>query len=423
MSPFKSMNGVLLFLGVVMPVSLTYLALGSDTYSNMLALSCGVTAFCLMAINLFLATRPPFIERWIGGLDQLYFTHKWIGISVLILIFAHNFVGMDLGGDVITRGTANLAAEVAEFVFPVLVVLLSISFLKRLPKLSFEIPYQIWRWSHRLVGVIFMVLVFHQFFVKAPIEANSVLSSYLQWAALIGVASFLYTQFGAILRRRGFVVSRVEKHPAATIVEAEPKGRGIKARPGNFAFISVGRKGLREPHPFTISQVKDDGTVQFSIRGLGDFTKKLRDGIQTGDSIRIEGGYGRFDFTHGSDKQIWVAGGIGVTPFLAFADTIKAENIRDIHMVYCVRSGQEAVGLDRIKAAAARSPKFQFTLFESASGGRFNAEKLIALSSVDPATASLWFCGPAPMRVGLQDGLKAAGKNPKGVHYEKFEFR
>lgn len=417
------MNIVLFFLGVLLPVTLTYLALGSDTYSNMLALSAGVSAFCLMALNLFLATRPPLIERWIGGLDKLYFSHKWIGISVLVLIFVHHFVGMDLGGDVISRGTARLAAEVAETVFPFLVVLLSISFVKRLPKLPYEIPYQLWRWSHRLVGVIFFALVFHQFFVKAPIEANTILSSYLQIAALVGILSFLYTQFGAILRRRSFVVSGVEKHPAATIVEASPKGRKINARPGNFAFISVSRKGLREPHPFTISQVNDDGTLQFSIRGLGDFTRRLRENIQNGDTIRVEGGYGRFDYTRGSDQQIWVAGGIGVTPFLAFVDSIQDSNSRDIHMFYCVKSKEEAVGLDRIIAASDRNPRFKFTLFESQSDGRFDAAKLTALTHIDPTKASLWFCGPTPMRTALVAGLKAAGKSPKGVHYEKFEFR
>lgn len=416
-------NLILLFFSVLVPVLLTYLALGSDTYSNMLALSCGVSAFCLMATNQFLATRPPLIERWMGGLDQLYFAHKWIGISILILISGHNFIGMDLGGDVVTRGTANLAAEVAEFVFPVLVVLLSISFIKRVPKLPFEIPYQFWRFSHRFLGVIFIVLVFHQFFVKAPIETNSVLSTYLQFAALIGVASFLYTQFGAFFRRRRFVVSKVERHPAATIVEATSKGRGIRPKPGNFAFISVGRKGLREPHPFTISQVKDDGTLQFSIRGLGDFTRHLRNAISEGDTIKIEGGYGRFDYTRGGDRQVWVAGGIGVTPFLAFVDTITQSNARDIHLFYCVRNEEEAVGLDRIKAAALRSPKFNFTLFESKRDGRFGADQLIEISSVDPADASFWFCGPSPMRLAIEAGLHKAGKSPKGVHFEKFEFR
>lgn len=417
-------NAGLILVSAVIPAYLTYDALASNTTTNIIALSCGVVAFCLMATNLLLATRPPIIERLMGGLDQVYFAHKWIGISTLILAVGHETIGMDLDGSILTKETATLAKDVAEFVFPILIVLLCISFIKRIPKLPFEIPYQFWRMSHRVLGLVFMALAFHQFFVRAPIEATSLLSSYLQLAAIIGVASFLYTQFIAFFRRRRYEISSVVKHPAATIIEAQPKSKiRIKPRPGNFAFISIKRSGLREPHPFTISQARDDGTIQFSIRGLGDFTKYLRDNVQVGDAMTIEGGYGKFDYRLGSTQQIWVAGGIGVTPFLAFCDSITEENNKRIHLYYCVGKEEEAVSLERIKAAANRSEKFTFTLFISANDGRFSASQIIENSPVDPSSASLWFCGPGPMREAIVGDLKKAGKSPEGVHYEKFEFR
>lgn len=417
-------NAGLFLVSAVIPAYLTYDALASNTASNIIALSCGVVAFCLMATNLFLATRPPIIERLMGGLDQVYFAHKWIGISTLVLAIGHETIGMNLDGSVLTRGTAALAKEVAEYAFPVLIVLLVISFVKRIPKIPFEIPYQFWRMSHRLLGLVFIALAFHQFFVRAPIEANSLLSSYLQFAAIIGILSFIYMQAIAFLRRRKYEISSVVKHPAATIIEAQPKSKiKIKPRPGNFAFISIKRSGLKEPHPFTISQARDDGTIQFSIRGLGDFTRYLRDNVQVGDAMTIEGGYGKFDYRLGSSQQIWVAGGIGVTPFLAFCDSVTEDNTRRIHLFYCVGKEEEAVSLERIKAAAERSDKFTFTLFVSANDGRFSANHIIENSPVDPSSASLWFCGPGPMREAIVGDLKKAGKSPEGVHYEKFEFR
>lgn len=417
-------NVFLAFISVILPAFLTYVALASNTTSNTIALSCGVVAFCLMATNLFLATRPPIIERIMGGLDQVYFAHKWIGISTLVLVIAHKAIGMNLDGTILTRETASLAKEVAEFVFPILIVLLSISFIKRIPKLPFEIPYQFWRMGHRLLGIVFMALVFHQFFVRAPIEANSLLSNYLQLAAVIGVFSFLYTQLGAIFRRRKYQISFIEKHPAATIIEAKPKGSfKIKSHPGNFAFLSIARKGLREPHPFTISQAREDGTIQFSIRGLGDFTKYMRDNVQAGDAATIEGGYGRFDYRRDTNQQIWVGGGIGITPFLAFCDSIQNDNQRKIHLYYCVGKAEEAVGLKRIEAAAERSKNFSYTLYVSANEGRFSAKHIVENSPIDISSSSLWFCGPGPMREAIVVDLKKAGKSPKGVHYEKFEFR
>jgi predicted ferric reductase len=416
---------IILFLaGVVIPATLTYLAVAPDVLPNHLAMACGVVAYCLMSLNLFLATRPIIIEKWIGGLDQLYFSHKWIGISVFVLIFGHKFIGIDIEGLELTRDTSRIAKEVAEFTFPILVVLLLLSIAKRIPKLQYEIPYQYWRISHRLIGIVFLAFTFHQFFIKSPIEDASILYYYLQFAALVGVLSFMYTQLFVLFRRRKYEITSVDILPAATIIEAKPKSnRIIKTQPGNFAFISISRKGLGEPHPFTISQSREDGTLQFCIRGLGDFTKKIRDTVKTGDPISVEGGYGRFDFRRSKNDQIWVAGGIGITPFLAFADSLTDDCARRIHLYYCVKKEEEAVGLERLKAAAARFSKFDYTLFISERDGRFSSENIISNSNVDPANSTFWFCGPSPMRKSILSGLKKAGRKPLGVHYEKFEFR
>jgi predicted ferric reductase len=41
----------------------------------------------------------------------------------------------------------------------------------------------------------------------------------------------------------------------------------------------------------------------------------------------------------------------------------------------------------------------------------------------DVSKASLWFCGPPPLRVALEKGLKQSGTRPRSVHFERFEFR
>ncbi len=43
--------------------------------------------------------------------------------------------------------------------------------------------------------------------------------------------------------------------------------------------------------------------------------------LRTGTRVQVEGPYGRFDFRKGGARQIWLAGGIGITPFLAWAES------------------------------------------------------------------------------------------------------
>ena len=422
-----------------MPSGLILLEGGPLTAQTALALCAGVTAFSLMAINLFLATRPVLVEAALGGLDRVYLTHKWTGIAALAAAVLHQGLDMTFEGDIVTVDLAKLAVDAAETAFPLLVALVLVSWIKRLPPRVTAplasvpllarwrnrdlLPYALWRWSHRVLGILFLVFCYHQFFVIVPFKANAQVSAYLNVMAALGLVSFLYTQFGAPLRPRRYEVTRVEHLPAATVIEAKPLGRPLKPRPGAFAVISVARAGLREPHPFTISGTLPDGGLQFSIRALGDYTTRLRDTVAVGDRMTIEGGYGRFDHRRGGARQIWLAGGIGITPFLAAAEALPDDWSGQIVLVHSVRNAEDAVGANRLRAVAARLDGFTYHLHDSATSGRLTGARIIALLPFQLRKAEMWFCGPAALRTALEKQFRAEDQTPRRIHFERFEFR
>ena len=57
------------------------------------------TAMVLMAVALFISTRPRYLESFFGGLDKMYQSHKKAALASLLLIVAH-FLVMPLGGSV-----------------------------------------------------------------------------------------------------------------------------------------------------------------------------------------------------------------------------------------------------------------------------------------------------------------------------------
>ena len=380
-------------------------------------------AFTGMAIAQFMATRPPLVERLFGGLDRIYRMHRRVGIAVLALILVHYVLTPDFKGLALTAGLNELAASAGEYAFYGLVFLLVLSIVKIIPKTKIEIPYHVWRLTHRFIGLLFILVAFHQAFIKRPYDGTVMLATYLNIFAVIGMASYLYTQLFPWLRTRTYEVFNIERHEGATIVSARPVGRPLKAKAGQFGFFRVNKPGLREPHPFTIAGMEEGGTVRFAIKPLGDYTRALRDGLAVGDRLKLEGGYGQFNHRRGGKKQIWLAGGIGVTPFLAMAGRLKGDEGQDIHMIYCVRDRGEAIGLDIFAAQAEKLANFSFTLHDSKADGRLDAAKLAASSRVDPAGADLWFCGPPMLRKAIEKGLKEIGKSPRRVEYEQFEFR
>jgi predicted ferric reductase len=395
---------------------------GLATWGSLAASS---TAFVAMALNQYLAARPRYLEPMFGGLDRMYHFHRQLGMLALVLILVHYYVTPDFQGRQLTSGLNALAKQAGEWGFYGLVALIAFSLVKKIPFTKFEVPYHLWRQSHRLIGVMFILIAFHQFFIKRPPQftATSLLANYLLFFAALGIGSFLWTQFGAFTRRRTYTVSAINRLPAATVIDARPLNWAINARPGQFGFLKSDRRGLGEPHPFTIAGRKDDGSVRFAIKPLGDYTARLRERLEPGDRLYVEGGYGRFQHTRGGKKQLWLAGGIGITPFLAMAASLKPDEKRQIHLVHCVRDATEAVDAEMLAAKAAEVGSFSFQLFDSAASGRIDAEKLCAGAPFDLHGADLWFCGPPPLREAIVAGLRKLGKRLARIEYERFEFR
>lgn len=84
---------------------------------------------------------------------------------------------------------------------------------------------------------------------------------------------------------------------------------------GQFAFVNF--DDPEDAHPFTISSAwADDGLLTFTIKGLGDYTRALATSL-VGQGVVVEGPYGRFNFLGDHRLQIWIGGGVGITPFIA----------------------------------------------------------------------------------------------------------
>ncbi|WP_461425985.1 ferredoxin reductase family protein [Gymnodinialimonas sp.] len=403
---------------------MTFASAGHETAPNLAALLAGTIAFSLMTANVVLATRLRVLEQWIGGLDRVYEVHKWTGALVLGLIVAHTQIGFEQIEGVLPPGSlSETAVEVGELALYPFIALLLLSLIKRIPKVPFEIPYNIWRWSHRLIGVIFMMLAFHQLFVKVPFGPSDLISQWMIAMAAVGLLALIWTWIQNPLRTRGFTVSEVEQLPGATRVLATPTGRGLRVKPGQFAFFAAKKSGLREPHPFTVSGTGEGGTIEFSIRPLGDFTRRLRDKLAVGDKLSIQGGYGTFRPQDARMPQLWVAGGIGITPFLAAAEALAPDMEGEITLIHAVPSQSAAVGADRLRDVERRVPGFSYHLHASDTASRLTGAIVLDHLPFDLSQADMWFCGPAPLRKALQSQFKAAGKSPRRIHFERFEFR
>lgn len=131
-----------------------------------------------------------------------------------------------------------------------------------------------------------------------------------------------------------------------------PLATPIRYKPGQFLFIRFpGVKGLSWQHPFSISGTTLSNNLRLSIKALGDHTRRMHRLLEPGTKVEIEGAFGRFSYTSGGKRQLWIAGGIGITPFLSWICSFDDNFNREVDLFYTVSRAEEFLHLEELKAA------------------------------------------------------------------------
>lgn len=402
----------------------------------------GILAMACMSLTMTLALRPRWPEGWLGGLDKMYRLHKWFGIGGLVLAVLHWawtqspgwLVGLGWlepgrrpqrapGGSAIQQWLGSLrgtAEQLGEWAFYAAVLLIAVALIRR-------IPYRLFQKTHRLIALAWLALVFHAAvllnFASWPSALGGVLAVLMAAGAVAAMVALL-GRVGAGRRVQGRI-ARLHDHPGLRVMEGEidlPRGwPGHKA--GQFAFVTADR--TEGAHPYTIASAWDGAQPRITViaKELGDWTRRLRATLRVGQPVQVEGPYGCFTFDDGRPRQIWIGGGIGITPFiarmkhLAMQPSTRAQQIDLFHTT----TDHEEDAMRRLTADA-RAAGVTLHVLVDARDGRLTGDRLRAMVP-GWRDASVWFCGPAGFGRVLRDDLRGHGLPAGRFHQEVFALR
>lgn len=399
----------------------------------------GIVAMGVMSVSLLLALRSVTFEPYVGGLDKSYRLHRWLGIAGLVMAIGHWLLIEGPGWLVALgvmappararaprRAPADVslmhtlqgpARSIGQWCFYAAVILIVLALLK-------WFPYRYFLKTHRLLAIVFLALVFHSVVLLKAAYWTHVISYLI--AALMAAGSFaaIFILVRGVGRTRQAVgeIERVTTHQDGEILGVSVclKDRWVPHEAGQFAF--VGFNDGEGPHPFTISSAwKGDGRLTFLIKGLGDYTRRLRSTLTPGSLVTVEGPYGRFTFSGRGERQIWISAGIGITPFISRMQQLSAWPDRrtiDLFHTTAERDDQPIEQLRRLAAAA----NVRLHLWVSAEEGRLTAAQ-IRHDLPDWKSADIWFCGPVAFGKDLRKDFVGAGLPPSAFHEELFHLR
>jgi predicted ferric reductase len=384
----------------------------------------GMIAITLMSFLLVLVVHPRWIEQRLGGLDKLYKQHKYAGISaggcVLLHWFATksphllaslNLLPMSAPHKHSVAPLRGIMLEFGEIAFYGMVLFLIFSLVKAVPYRNFKV-------LHKTGAILALFALIHSAYLIAPHLKVSLFGISVLAVCLLGAIATLISLSGRIGKSKkypGQLLSFTPLNESTLAVDISVDRQFAKDyQPGKFALVSF--EAHEGAHPFTIVNYDPRHSVlTFAIKSLGDYTQTLKDTLQVGMPVTVEGPYGRFVFQAQTELPIyWVAGGIGITPFISWLNSLSEEHNQfpNIHLIYCVRQASEILFKQQLQQLCSKT-NIKLTIIQGDKQGHLDVQSI-----KESSAAQYWFCGPVTMRNML---IKALGRDR--VHYENFEFR
>lgn len=131
--------------------------------------------------------------------------------------------------------------------------------------------------------------------------------------------------------------------------------------------------------------------------------------------------HGHFDRSRGTNRQVWIAGGIGVTPFLGWLRSLDGPLDQRVDLFYSTDHASPFG--DEILHVAEGNDSLRVHLIDTSVSGFLTTDQIMAHVDEPPDTLSVFMCGPEPMLHAFHDGFKEAGVPGRHIHREYFDWR
>ena len=369
-------------------------------------------AYTSMALSLILAGRFEIVDKLLGGADKSYLVHRYFGYASLSASLIHWGTGDDAFNAIIPS-LADSAGDLGEFAIACLIALVTISIFKL-------IPYQWWKKSHLLMGPLFILIALHVFFSASPIIAFSPFWWVLAGLTIVAIVAWFKTLLKSVNAPIKAKVISVTKTDRAIDFELQHES-SLSWKPGQFAQLSINKPNLTEQHPFSFASSCHSDKVRFIVNQTGDYTRHLYNNLQAGDEVlihRVAGGFTP-QVKQNRNRQIWIAAGSGITPFLAALDTLEADNFSSIDLIYNPGKGFEKHLSQALEDIQHQLPQLTLTLLKN---GEYLSQQHFNNLTEGWEHADMYLCGPQKMKQSAQQiwrNNRAKGK----IHTEFYDFR
>lgn len=424
----------LYLLVVLAPLGLVLLAPGPPPrpFRIELSIALGFVAFVQMGLQFVLIARFHKITDPYG-IDLIMQYHRQIGILGAMLLLLHPLILVIRSPEML--GLLNPFGGTAASRWGVVSVLALLALIATsLFRKTLRLSYESWRLIHIATSILALTAALVHILLIG-VYANSIAKrGFFIAFAVVMIVVFLSLRIGrpVRLRRRAWRVVEVTPERGRTwTLRAEPVGHaGIEFAPGQFVWMKPRHPFTFDEHPFSFSSSAENRReVEFGIKELGDFTSRIGQ-LPAGTRLFFDGPHGSFSIDLiPSAGYVFIAGGIGVTPFYSMIRTMadRADR-RPVLLIYGSRTLANAPFRDELESLRDRVDLRIEYILEQPEGewagerGFMTREVLERVLPKEKIRRDIFVCGPSPMMEMVERALVDLGIDEERIHTEKFDL-
>ncbi len=217
-------------------------------------------------------------------------------------------------------------------------------------------------------------------------------------------------------------------------LQRDESERPLAFQPGQYAAISYEKRGKPSTaRCFSIvSSPTDQHMLQFSMRVRGRFTTALSN-LEKGDYVEVSGPFGGFVFDTTRDKKaVFMAGGIGITPFVSmmrYLSALQADN--DITLLYSCATQDDVPFGKELLSIQAEHPNLKVIFVvgkgptdrlpgEQVVTGYISDDLLNHITNKHYDDRRFFICGPPPFMKAMTGVLAKQGVPKTNILTEAF---
>lgn len=394
----------------------------------------GLLALPVMVFQFALVSRLAPSSRPFGS-DALMQFHARMGVVVLVAVTAHPLL-------LIGRGVGLAAWN--PFAGPWLLQTGAIAFwgtaaiaITSVFRRPLRLGYEVWQVLHLVLAVVLTgAMAAHildaRGYSRAP-AMRGLVTAHMVVAFLLLLRYRLVRPL-LLWRRPWALLENRDVGGSTRLLRLRPAGHtGFRFQSGQFAWLVTGRTPLwSEQHPISIASSAEaaDGTREFGIKALGDWSGTVVPALEPGARLWVDGPFGAFTpEQRAAQGYVLIAGGIGISPMRSIITTLRdREDVRPVLLFHAARDASRLAFREEIERLRGQMNLEVVYVFESP-GPEWSGERGYVSADVlrrhlprQYRRFQFFVCGPVPMMDAVEKALRELGVPAGAVQTERFDM-